>query len=556
MYLCLLFGCLCLYLYVRWSALWASILSSTYAPQGPTVLSVCLIFSETIVTVIGIINISVLILGTVHNTYRKADRERKRQSIEDQEDTHCPLPTVAIFIPTYREDAIILRRTLLAVSRLWYPLEKLTVVIGDDGNRDEIQQMVEREFPMVAYHRRTSIRGHAKAGNINDMLFAKTEGEFQYDADFFLILDCDMAPHPWMLNRLVPPFYGAANVDDVCIQKDCPLLGRRIPNIAFVQSPQSFVNIDVPDFLGQHYTFFYHVVLPAYNGFGQGVPCCGTNAVFDTKILRSIGGLQYGSITEDFLTSMALHARGFKSAYVTQETALGYAPETLVDFYQQRKRWTIGGLQILFGKGMRQHFRALRAVYKWIYVFSGAAPFVSLFLLALIVGPLLDLVFPNAFLLGLSSSTYAKLFLPYTALYLSGVLYLHRNLSFWSIILSIQETIFMVPYTLSFIVSFLLSSCNHRAVISFKTTPKPFTDPTAILTAKPLTAGELIMCFSLLLPYMAFYFLAATCVAIAYRAHGQSWAAVPAVDLGWMVALCFQMLNPMAFHLQSCLKTT
>ncbi len=39
-------------------------------------------------------------------------------------------------------------------------------------------------------------------------------------------------------------------------------------------------------------------------------PCCGTNVTFSRKALLSVGGFTYGSITEDFLTSMTLHSHG------------------------------------------------------------------------------------------------------------------------------------------------------------------------------------------------------------------------------------------------------
>ncbi len=39
-------------------------------------------------------------------------------------------------------------------------------------------------------------------------------------------------------------------------------------------------------------------------------PCCGTNVIFSRACLTSIGGFIYGSVTEDFLTSMYLHNAG------------------------------------------------------------------------------------------------------------------------------------------------------------------------------------------------------------------------------------------------------
>jgi cellulose synthase (UDP-forming) len=64
--------------------------------------------------------------------------------------------------------------------------------------------------------------------------------------------------------------------------------------------------------------------------------------------LISIGGQAYGSITEDYNTSMTLFASGFSSMFLNERLVYGMAPESLVDVFQQRQRWAMGALQILF----------------------------------------------------------------------------------------------------------------------------------------------------------------------------------------------------------------
>ncbi|XP_050206574.1 cellulose synthase-like protein B3 isoform X3 [Mercurialis annua] len=63
-------------------------------------------------------------------------------------------------------------------------------------------------------------------------------------------------------------------------------------------------------------------------------------------------GWQYGSTTEDILTSLMIHSRGWKSAYCTPHTPpfLGCSPSTGPSSMTQQKRWATGLLEILVTK--------------------------------------------------------------------------------------------------------------------------------------------------------------------------------------------------------------
>ena len=93
--------------------------------------------------------------------------------------------------------------------------------------------------------------------------------------------------------------------------------------------------------------FLYLSLLQGRDGIGAA-PCCGTGVVFSRTALVSIGGQAYGSITEDYNTAMTLFAAGFSSMFVNERLVYGMAPEDLVEVFQQRRRWAMGALQILF----------------------------------------------------------------------------------------------------------------------------------------------------------------------------------------------------------------
>jgi cellulose synthase (UDP-forming) len=445
------------------------------------------------------------------------------------------VPRVLVVVPTYHEGVVILEKTLEAVLHLRYPLDRLTVVVGDDGKDDDVQEFVNTRFPDFVYHRRMLLQGHAKAGNINDVLFASEDTTLDYidhllyPGDYVLILDCDMVPEPDILEKLLPLFWDTEKTGEMKKNEKC----------AFVQSPQAFYNIRGFDWLGQHYFFFYRVVLEAYSGFSLGVPCCGTNVVFHRKTLMDIGGFQYGSVTEDFNTSLLLHSQGFISRYYTGKTAVGMAPLSLVEFYHQRKRWSTGGLQIVFSPLFLERVRKLPIVYRWIYTFSGASPFLAVFLCCLMMGPLLDLFYHRVFLCHLDNLRYLTFFLPYAMVYVGCLVFLHRSLSWKVLVTSFQETLFMVFLSLRFIASFAKKKLGFRH-FTFKITKKSLDD-------KP-PPRERLSTFFILLPYILYFMTTLTAIILKGGTEKRDGSFL--MDTFWLVLIMAQLVPVLCYVVQ------
>jgi len=510
---------LSLYLWTRWR----------YACAGYTLL---FLLSETVVLLVGCVNTHVLMEGTFRYLKEKSETTLATRAVTWKTlEEAGEVPHVLVVVPTYHEGVAILKKTLEAISRICYPPDRLTVVVGDDGKDDDVQEFVRTHFPAFVYHRRVLLQGHAKAGNINDILFASEDttldyiDHLMYPGDYVLILDCDMVPEPNILENLLPLFWDIEKTGETKKNERC----------AFVQSPQAFYNIRGFDWLGQHYLFFYKVVLEAYSGFCLGVPCCGTNVVFDRKTLMDIGGFQYGSVTEDFNTSLLLHSQGFISRYYTGKTAVGMAPLSLVEFYHQRKRWSTGGLQIVFSPLFLERIRKLPLVYRWIYTFSGASPFLAVFLCCLMMGPLLDLFYHRVFLCHLDNLRYLVFFLPYAFVYLGCLAYFHRSLSWKVMVTSFQETLFMVFFSLRFIVSFAKKKLGFRH-FTFKTTKKSLD--------RPPPRERMSTCF-LLLPFLVFY--TATLTGLGFQAVTGKTSVV---DTFWLVLIMAQLVPVLCYVVQ------
>jgi len=233
-----------------------------------------------------------------------------------------PLPnrSVDIFVPTKNEAVHMLRKTLLACNDLQYPHRTLVL---DDGNRPEVKALCE-ELNCIYLARET--HEHAKAGNLNF-------GLKHSNTEFIAVFDADHVPLPHFLDRLIGYFK-----DD---------------KIAFVQIPQEFYNIDSfqhridrkkKTIWGEQYLFF-SVIQPGRDRWNAAY-FVGSCAMLRRKALDDIGGFATESITEDMLTSIRLHAKGWSSIYHNENLAYGIAAETLKPFHIQRQRWGVGSWQV------------------------------------------------------------------------------------------------------------------------------------------------------------------------------------------------------------------
>lgn len=179
--------------------------------------------------------------------------------------TSGPQGTVDVFITTYNEPIDLVMTTARAATEITYPHRTWVL---DDGARPEMKQAAEAAG--IGYITRSEDWAdkprHAKAGNLNNALF-QTEGEF------LLILDADQVPEPEILTNTLGYF-----ADD--------------PNVALVQTPQYFSNVDERDLLGSQAPLFYGPIQQGKDGWNAAF-FCGSNAILRREALMQMGILGY-----------------------------------------------------------------------------------------------------------------------------------------------------------------------------------------------------------------------------------------------------------------------
>ena len=250
------------------------------------------------------------------------------------------VPSVDVMLPRYKEPWAMFKPTVEAALALDYP-GRVEVYVLDDGADADLRERLTKELglgtrPGLHYTVRED-RRYAKGGNMQHGLRISS-------GDLVCCFDADMVVNPAFLLRLVPHMlhYNAAK-------------GRwgLADDIGLVQTPQSFYNGDDPlvDAMDGNMAHLMNVFYPAYSGIGAA-PCIGTGYIAQRAALDDIGGFTCGLAVEDVTTSVCLVAAGWQCRWVAQRLVEGLSPATLSEFYDQRMRWTAGGMQQLFYQGL------------------------------------------------------------------------------------------------------------------------------------------------------------------------------------------------------------
>jgi cellulose synthase (UDP-forming) len=346
--------------------------------------------------------------------------------------------TVDVLIPTKDESVSILRKTLLACNDLKYPHRTLLL---DDGDRAEVKALCE-ELGCLYFARES--HEHAKAGNINFGLKHST-------AEFVAIFDADHAPLPHFIDRLIGYFQDE--------------------KLGFAQAPQEFYNIDSFQHRADHEKryiwteqgLFYNLIQPGRDRWNAAY-FVGSCTLMRRKALDDVGGFATSSITEDMLTSIRIHAKGWSSVYHNEGLAYGIAAETIHPFHIQRKRWGLGGWQVFF-RANPLFVRGLSLPQRLCYLGSLIYPIEGFQKLVFYVTPPIVL-FTGILPMNALDITYLLHFVPYYAISLFAFNEMGRGYAGYLMLEQFSMGKF-VTYLESFFSLFL-----PRRLRQFKVTPK------------------------------------------------------------------------------------
>lgn len=318
---------------------------------------------------------------------------------------------VDVFITVAGEPVEIVEETARAAAAMQYAAP-VNVTILNDGyvtNKDnwqEIEQLAKK-LKVSCITRRTP--GGAKAGNINNGLRQTTN-------PFVVILDADHVPHPDLLQKMMPFF-----CDD---------------RMGFVQSPQYYKNHHqnpVTAAAWEQQELFFGPLSKGKSRLNSTF-MCGTNMIVRRAALEEVGGMAENNIAEDFLTSLFVHSKGWKSTYVPEVLAEGLAPEDFLSYDKQQFRWARGSLEIIFR--YNPLFRRGLSFNQRLQYLASASYFLSGSVVVMNAALPLVFFFTGAVPIQVSTMVLAAIFLPYIFLTIytlqvsSGASYTFRAVAF------------------------------------------------------------------------------------------------------------------------------
>ncbi len=238
------------------------------------------------------------------------------------------LPSFSVIVPVKNEEKVV-KRILNALLNLDYPLEKMEIIVVDDGSNDDTAEICRgfvRFYPdQVRYLRRSSSKGKPSALNY---AFQHAEGEI------IATFDADNVPESDVLRNAAKCF------ED--------------PAVDAVQGRVSSINADenmLTKCVSQEMTIFYDAYLRGKAALDLFVPLAGTCQFIRRRVLVEAGGWEDGSLSEDMELSVRLVEKGYRIGYAPEIRTWQEYPASISGFLRQRIRWFRGCMKVALRYG-------------------------------------------------------------------------------------------------------------------------------------------------------------------------------------------------------------
>jgi cellulose synthase/poly-beta-1,6-N-acetylglucosamine synthase-like glycosyltransferase len=335
-------------------------------------------------------------------------------------------PGVSLVVPAYNEQAGIVT-SVKALLSLRYPRHEVVVV--DDGSTDDTLERLRVAFDLVELPRelpqdvpvRAAVRAvHVPRDGRTRLVVVSKESSGRSEAinvginaatePLVAMIDADSILEPDALLRVAKPFADdptrvVATGGTIRPANGCRVVAGRIVE---VRTPPAWL----PRVQLVEYLRAYLVGRTGWSRFGGLILISGAFGLFRRDVLVDVGGLDPGSIGEDFELVLRIHrwmrdtGTDYRVEFVPEPVSWTEVPTTLRVLRNQRRRWHRGLWETLW------QYRGMLFRPRYGRVGTVALPYYWLFEL---IAPLLELfgilVVPLALALGVIDVQFALLFL-------------------------------------------------------------------------------------------------------------------------------------------------
>ena len=271
-------------------------------------------------------------------------------------------PKVAVLIPAYNEEKVIVRTIRAALNSDY---RNLRVIVIDDGSKDRTLEVARSAFFAEEDAGRVLILTKPNAGKAEALNFGI---EHIQDAELFVGIDADTIIASDAISRLVPHFIN-------------PNVGAIAGNAKVGNRVNLWTRWQALEYITSQ-----NFERRALDVLGAVSVVPGAIGAWRVSAVREAGCFQIDTVAEDADLTMALLRRGYRVEYEDMALAYTEAPTNANGLMRQRFRWSFGILQ---------------AVYKHSGVFARkgvlgfvALPNIVIFQILLpLVSPLIDIMF-------------------------------------------------------------------------------------------------------------------------------------------------------------------
>lgn len=224
------------------------------------------------------------------------------------------LPSISIIIPAYNKEKVI-EGTIKAVKNIKYPAHLKEIIVVDDGSKDRTYEIIKKINGIKALTKPNG--GRADALNYG---IRHAKGEI------VITVDADSYPKPDSVLKAID-FFSDKDVAGVT----CTVLVNKPKK--FIEKLQNF-----------EYSMFYltRKMLEAVNCI-YVTP--GPLALYRKDVIKKIGGFDTKNMTEDIEIAWRILKYGYKIKISIESEVLTDVPENWRQWWHQRIRWSVGGIQ-------------------------------------------------------------------------------------------------------------------------------------------------------------------------------------------------------------------
>jgi cellulose synthase/poly-beta-1,6-N-acetylglucosamine synthase-like glycosyltransferase/peptidoglycan/xylan/chitin deacetylase (PgdA/CDA1 family)/spore germination protein YaaH len=290
-------------------------------------------------------------------TFAIIDRLRRPHSLASP--GFCP--HVAVLIPAYNEEAVIVR-TIRSVLNSDY--KNLRVIVIDDGSRDRTAEVAASAYAQQIAAGRLQVlteRNQGKAAALNYALERISE-------EIYVGIDADTVIAPDAISKLIPHF-------------EDPAIGAIAGNAKVGNRVNLWTRWQALEYITSQ-----NFERRALNLFHVITVVPGAIGAWRTAPVKAAGGYPLNTVAEDADLTMGLLEQGWKVDYEDRALAYTEAPINARGLMRQRFRWSFGTLQAVW-----KH-RAAFIRNKAMGLF--ALPNILIFQMCLpLVSPFIDIMF-------------------------------------------------------------------------------------------------------------------------------------------------------------------